>query len=246
MKTIMRKFKFKLNRKSLEIMYFSFIRPTLEYADVVWDNCTKTQEQDLEKIQIEAARIVTGSTKLVSIERLYDETGWERLKDRRGKHKLTLFYKMNTGLTPEYLSDLVPENIGNLVDYNLRNANNTRTLNCNTQLYANSFLPSTVQHWNNLSHDVKNAPTLHIFKSKLNYNVIKVPKYFYYSTDRKSHIMHSRLRTHCSALNEHLYSKNIIDNPHCLCGQIEDTYLRKHRGDIVFFFYIISWPRDNN
>ena len=131
---------------------------------------------------------------------------------------------MNTGLTPEYLSDLVPENIGNLVDYNLRNANNTRTLNCNTQLYANSFLPSTVQHWNNLSHDVKNAPTLHIFKSKLNYNVIKVPKYFYYSTDRKSHIMHSRLRTHCSALNEHLYSKNIIDNPHCLCGQIEDTY----------------------
>ena len=36
--------------------------------------------------------------------------------------------------------------------------------------------------------------------------------------------MQSRLRTHYSALNQHLHSKNIIDNPHCLCGQIEDTY----------------------
>ena len=86
---IMRKFKFKLNRKALEAMYFSFIRPILEYADVVWDNCTKTQEQDLEKIHIEAAKIITGTTKLVSIDKLYIETGWETLKVRRFKHRLT-------------------------------------------------------------------------------------------------------------------------------------------------------------
>ena len=35
--------------------------------------------------------------------------------------------------------------------------------------------------------------------------------------------MYTRLRTRCSALNQHLHSKNIIDNPYCLCGQIEDT-----------------------
>ena len=33
----------------------------------------------LEKIQLEAARIVTGATKLVSLEMLYKETGWETL-----------------------------------------------------------------------------------------------------------------------------------------------------------------------
>ena len=130
---------------------------------------------------------------------------------------------MNTGLTPEYLSNLVPDNIGNLVNYNLRNANNTRTLNCNTQIYAKSFLPSTIQEWNNLPQDVKNAPTLPSFKYKLNRNVIKIPKYFYYFTDRKSHIMHTRLKTHCSALSQHLHSKNIVDDPKCICGQIEDT-----------------------
>ena len=37
---IMRKLKFQLDRKSLQTIYFSFIRPLLEYADVVWNNCT--------------------------------------------------------------------------------------------------------------------------------------------------------------------------------------------------------------
>ena len=32
---VMRKLKFKLDRKSLQTMYFSFIRPVLEYADVI-------------------------------------------------------------------------------------------------------------------------------------------------------------------------------------------------------------------
>ena len=58
-------------------IYFSFIRPVLEYADIVWDNCTQYEANELEKIQIEAARIVTGSTKLVSIDALYTETGLE-------------------------------------------------------------------------------------------------------------------------------------------------------------------------
>ena len=63
---IMRKLKFVLDRKSLQTIYFSFIRPLLEYADVVWDNCTQYEADELEKIQIEAARIVTGATRLVS------------------------------------------------------------------------------------------------------------------------------------------------------------------------------------
>ena len=68
---IMRQLKFALDRRSLQSIYFSFIRPVLEYADVVWDNCTQYEANELEKIQIEAARIVTGSTKLVSIDALY-------------------------------------------------------------------------------------------------------------------------------------------------------------------------------
>lgn len=35
---ILRRLKFLLDRKSLEKLYISFVRPVIEYADVVWDN----------------------------------------------------------------------------------------------------------------------------------------------------------------------------------------------------------------
>ena len=101
---IMRQLKFVLVRKSLQSVYFSFICTLLEYAGVVWDNCTQYEANELEKIQIDAARSVTGSTKLVSIDALYTETGWETLGSRRNKHKLTLFYKMKSGVSPHYFT----------------------------------------------------------------------------------------------------------------------------------------------
>ena len=100
---IMRRLKFKLDRKSLETIYLTFIRPLLEYGDVLWDNCTKYEKEELDKIQNEAARIATGATKLVSLIPLSNEIKWESLEDRRNKHKLTLFYKMKFKLCPECL-----------------------------------------------------------------------------------------------------------------------------------------------
>jgi hypothetical protein len=62
---------------SIEIdMYLIFIRPLLEYAGEVWDNCTLADSERLEKIQLEAARIVTGLTSYASILSIYKETGW--------------------------------------------------------------------------------------------------------------------------------------------------------------------------
>ena len=91
---IMRKLKFKLDRKSLEIIYIAFIRPILEYTvvHVIWDNCADYEKEQLEKIQNEAARIATGTTNLVSIENLYKEICWDELQKRRNDHKLSLFF----------------------------------------------------------------------------------------------------------------------------------------------------------
>ena len=69
----MRSLKFKLDRKALECIYTSFIRTLLEYGDVIFDNCTHRLKDELESIQLEAARIVTGATKLVSHDKLYQE-----------------------------------------------------------------------------------------------------------------------------------------------------------------------------
>ena len=46
---VMRGLRFCLDRKSLETIYLTFIKPILEHADVVWDNCTNYEKQELDK-----------------------------------------------------------------------------------------------------------------------------------------------------------------------------------------------------
>ena len=166
----MRELKFILDRQSLEIIYTSFIRPVLEYADVVWDNCTQYEINALEKIQIEAARIATGATKLVSFDILYQETGQELLEKRRHKHKLCLFFQMNTGFSQNYLSSLIPASVEDSTTYYLRDANNFRHTLSRTQLYYRSFLPSGIRAWNDLSLKVRQSNSLLSFKYQLNKN----------------------------------------------------------------------------
>ena len=60
---VMRSLKFKLNHKTLNQLYFSYLRPLVEYASVVWDGCTMYEKEQLERFQYEAARIVTGLTR---------------------------------------------------------------------------------------------------------------------------------------------------------------------------------------
>ena len=71
----MRRLKFILDRKYLESVYLSFIRAVLEYGDRTWANCTQYEEQDLDKIQNEAARIVTWTTILVSFYIIISRSG---------------------------------------------------------------------------------------------------------------------------------------------------------------------------
>ena len=74
-----------LDRKSLKKIYFPFARPLLEYANVIWDNMSISLNKKIENVQLEAPIIVTGGTRLVSLNNLYMEIGWEKLTDRREK-----------------------------------------------------------------------------------------------------------------------------------------------------------------
>ena len=56
--------------------------------DVFWDTKTQILINKLENVQVEAVGIVTGGTRFVSLSNLYIETGWEKLKDRRERHRM--------------------------------------------------------------------------------------------------------------------------------------------------------------
>ena len=47
--------------------------------------------------------------KLISVNNLYNETGWEPLEQRYKHHIATLFFKMTNNLSLPYLSSLVPQ-----------------------------------------------------------------------------------------------------------------------------------------
>lgn len=215
---IMRSLKFVLSRPCLEKMYISFIRPILEYANVVWDNCSNELKNDLEAVQNEAARIITGATKLCNIEALLYDLRWETLASRRRKHKLILMYKMKNNFTPSYLSDLIPS--PQQMRYPLRNVENIPPIYSRTSLFSSSFLPSVIRDWNSLPLDTRHSPSVEAFKASLNRNKQKSPHHYSYGS-RRGQILHARLRLGCSSLNYDLQRRSLVESPLCMCGSVE-------------------------
>ena len=58
--------KYQIDRKSLEIIYFTFIRPKFEHACQVWIAYTGRDEETLEVVQLNAAPVITGARKGIS------------------------------------------------------------------------------------------------------------------------------------------------------------------------------------
>ena len=91
-------------------MISPFYDQLLEYASVVWDNCSKREKERLEHIQIEAGRIVTGTTSSISLQNLYREIGWLTLENRLKYQKIILTFKIKNNMVPGYLSNLFSKN----------------------------------------------------------------------------------------------------------------------------------------
>ena len=131
---------------------------------------------------------------------------------------------MFNNISPAYLSSIVPPSISSISTYNLRNAENVQTIDSRTSQYSNSFLPSAVREWNNLPLETRSSDSVNTFKRSLDRGATIVPKY-YYSGNRKFQILHTRLRTNCSSLNNDLFLQNILESPLYHCGNTEHYFM---------------------
>ena len=102
-----RKLNLTLPRSSLLIIYKSFIRPHLDYADIVYNQPNHPSEK-IESLEYNAALAITGAIKCSSKEKLYQELGFESLKDRQWMRKLCHLYKVISSKRPSYLYDMLP------------------------------------------------------------------------------------------------------------------------------------------
>ena len=126
-----------LPRKSLLTIYKSFIRPHLDYCDIIYDQpnnesfCTK-----IEHIQYNAALAITGAIKGTSQTKLYKELGLESLKFRRWFRQLCTLFKVKTNSKREYLLNLIPTGQHS---YNTRSLDKTETYYCRTGTFKKFF-----------------------------------------------------------------------------------------------------------
>ena len=81
---LLRKLHHILPRSPLLTIYKSFIRPHLDYGDIIYDQAYNTSfHQTLDSIQYNTTLAITGTIRGTSKEKLYDELGLKTLEKRR-------------------------------------------------------------------------------------------------------------------------------------------------------------------
>ena len=94
---LLQKLNITLSRSSLLIIYKSFIRPHLGYGDIVFDQPNNSSlSEKTESLQHNAALGIIGAIKSSSKEKLYQELGFESLKDRLQMKKLCYLHKVKS------------------------------------------------------------------------------------------------------------------------------------------------------
>ena len=228
--------------KSRDQIYKMHVRSHLDYCDMIYHIPVKTREtsdfdstrtlnyqmSSLESTQYQAALAVTGAWKGTSRCKLYDELGWETLDQRRTFRRLTQFYKIMNGLTPDYLRIPIPSMRGHLFGH--RYTNLLDNIFCRTGKYLNSFFPDTINLWNELGPELRGVESLSIFKEKLLKIYRPAKKSLYDIHDQNGTKWIFQLRLGLSHLKSHKKSHNFLDTPDdtCKCklhSETSDHYL---------------------
>ena len=212
--------------KTLDQMYKMFVRPHLDYADVIYhiphsknlfDSSITLHPlmEKVERVQYHAALAITGCWQGSNQNKLYEELGWESLSDRRWSRRLIQLYKISNHLTPDYLTNSLPSlRFGSSRN---GNAKTYQELMCNTARYSNSFFPDTIKSWNNIGGEFTMTNSIAIFKKSINELIRPKPKTVYNIHDPIGLKYIFQLRVGLSPLKFHKKNHNFLDTPDDIC-----------------------------
>ena len=221
---VIRKFQNVLPRSALLTIYKSFVRPHLDYGDVIYDKMfNESFHTKLESLQYNATLAITGAIRGSSSEKLYKELGLESLKSRRWYRKMSLLFKILKNESPSYLFNTIPKRN---TQRQTRNSDNIPSFFARHDYFKNSFFPSAISEWNKLDSYIINAESFEVFKKRFLKLIRPLPNSIFNIHNPLGIKYLTRLRVGFSHLKEHKFRHNFQDSidPMCNCGSgIETT-----------------------
>lgn len=218
----LRTYKYRLSRQALENLYKSYILPHFDYADVLWDNCTQTQAEDLESLHLDALRSIIGSVRGTSHAKIYLESGFIPLHERRKRHKLIMYHKIVNKHVPNYLQQALPPLVSENNTYSRRRPFEREILAWDICRFRDSFFLNTSSIWNNLPHYIQSSESIGQLKRFLSKDDPVTPPY-YYTGNRTEQLIHCKLRLKMSDLNQDKVNRHISNDPLCACSPTPET-----------------------
>ena len=207
----MKRLSLNLSRKSLLTIHKSFVRPILDYADIIYDKpFNESFKRKIEMVQYKAALMITGAIKGTSRDRLYQELGLESLADRRWSRRLFFFHKITQGLLPSYL-----QTYHNAVSEGAyltcsTTQNKVKPIPARTKVFESSFFPYCIKEWSKLNDKIRNIESINKFKvTILNFIRPKANSVFDIHDTNGIKLL-SRLRLNFSHLNEHKFGTTLM------------------------------------
>ena len=225
MTAVLRKLETVLPRHSLLTIYKAFLRPHLDYCDVIYDKIfNESWHKKLESAQYNVALAITVAIRGTDTEKLYQELGVESLPNRHKLRRLSLFYKIYKDQSPLYLFNLIPAKTpGN---YPLQNVKEIPAIKVKHRFFENSFFPATITKGNDLDYSFCNASSINFFKKNILKFIRLGPNKVFNIYNPYGLKLLTRLHLSLSHLRGHKFNHNFSDclDEICICGKdIEST-----------------------
>ena len=198
-----------LPRKSLLNIYKSFIRPHLDYDDVIYNQPhNDTFCRMIKSVQYNTALAITDAIKGSSCDRLYQKLGLESLSDRQWYRRLVYFFNIVSCNSPAYLHSMLP---AKQRSYDPLRSKLFRNFTSNTNLFLKSFFPYCIREWNKLCPNLQNSTAISIFKKHLLTFIRPNQCSIYNIIDPPGLKLLTRLRVNLSHLRDHKFKHNFLD-----------------------------------
>ena len=127
------------------------------------------QMEKVERIQYQAALVISGAWRGSSCSKLCEELGWENLSERR----ILQIHKISGNKTPSYLKENLPPNCRALFRGNIRNT--FREIIYKSNRFKNIFFPDAIASWNIfIKHFFKSLKDISILVFDLRLKVFSV------------------------------------------------------------------------